>query len=665
MLLSLLFMVTLRISAQELKFRIEECYQDQMDQAAQKENRLDEDGKVYAIIKVTSDLDGDDLQSFQFDFHNLAHTREMRDGELWLFVQRNAKNVTIRRNGYKTVQQSLDFTIKAGMTYRMKLAVQAPIVTRRGLQFKVTDKDGKLITTDSPIVKVKPEGSDEDYQLWGAVDNQGTKDKLIETGVYLYEVSAINYKTSQGRVSLGNGTGTLVETVRLTPNFGYLEIADDYGIAGAVVYINNAKVGTVPYKSDRMECRDDYQLMISNGDLYKTYNATFAIRQGETTKLSPRLQSNFAETTIRVDGNAEIYIDGTLKGRGSWTGPLKAGVYNIECRLTNHVTSKKQITVKPNEAATFTIDKPKPIEGSLYVSSTPSGAQIYVDGTNMGLTPTMIEHVLIGSHRVLVRLVNHKDEEQMVNIREGETMNLNVKMSDIATMKFQSNPSGADLYIDGKWKGTTPYTEEMPSGDYDIKLTKRRCSTYHKKVHLDGSNPERTFKLPYQYQWKHQFYMQPMMQVGQYMGAGMAMGCYLGNFNLEGDFLYGLGSEKIWWNPVHSSYQKPRQDKIWSMYFGGKLGYGVIIGARWRITPQLGVGSILVNSDNAQGHALVGSFAVRGDVALTRHIGLVLSPEYRFALAKSETFNLLSAVSSKVKRWAQGINLGIGLNFYF
>lgn len=661
MLMSLLLIVCIRGGAQELKFRVADCYQDQQDLAAQKAGRLDGDGKLYAVIKVTSDRDDDDLQSYNFDFHNLQHEKEMRDGELWLFVQYNAKNVTIRREGYKTVRHPLPFTVKSGQTYRMLLSSQAPQVITRILQFKVTDNEGNPFTMDKPVVKVKPEESSDDFEVWENIDAQGSVDRLKELGGYLYEISVPNYKTAVGRVSLLNGDGNHVESVKLTPNFGFLEIEDQNGIAGATVYVNNARVGTVPYKSGRMECRD-YQLIITNGDLYKAYNATFTIHQGETTKLSPRLESNFAETTIKVEGNAEIFVNGERKGRGSWSGPLKAGVYNVECRLPNHVTSKKQITIKPNDASTFTIDRPKPIVGSVYVTSSPSGAQIFVDGQNMGLTPTKLDNVLIGSHKITIRLANHKDEDRMITVREGETETVNVKMSDIATMTFKSSPSGADLYIDGSYKGTTPYSEDMPSGDYDIKLIKRNCKTFHKQVHLDGSDPEQTFKLPMQYQLKKQLYIQPTFQLG--MGVGLGIGGYVNNINMEADCIYGFLGEKIYWNGIEND-SKPREEKLSSIYAGGKMGYGIVAGTRFRITPQLGVGYLYVSGYESTSYAIKGSIGFRGDVALTRHFGLVLVPEYGFPLVKSDVYKKISSASSKVKGWGQGFNVRFGLNIYF
>lgn len=466
-------------------------------------------------------------------------------------------------------------------------------------------------------------------------------------------------------MSLVNGSGNHVENVALTPNFGFLEITDASGIAGAEVYINNRKVGTIPYKSGRMECRNDYQLMISNGELYKTYNSTIEIRQGETTTISPRLQSNFAETTIKVEAEAEVFLNGASKGKGSWTGPLRAGTYNVECRLPNHVASQKQIVVKPDVAETFVIDKPKPIEGSLYVKSNPSGAKIFLDGKNLGVTtPSKIDHVLIGSHKVTVMMDNHKPENRTVNIKQDETATVDVKLSNMAVMTIKSSPSGAELYIDGKYKGTTPYTEEMASGDYNIRLLKKNCKTLTRRVHLDSSNPEQTFSMARQYQQPNQFYLQPSFQAGSNMGAGVAVGFFVSNFNVELDAIYGLDSETIYWNDNSGSLY-PVEDKLTPLTLGAKLGWGVVLGTRMRVTPQVGASLVRISGSESSSYAAKGTVGVRADYVLTNHVGVAVSPEYGVALSKSSVFEMLSAVSSKVKAWGSGFNCTVGIHFYF
>ena len=441
------------VSAQELKFRVSDFYQDQQDLSGQEENRNDGDGVPYAIIKVTSDNKDDDLNDFSFDFNFMKSSKEIYDGELWLFVQRNAKSVTIRRDGYSTLKYSLPNTIQAGKTYRMKLSMQQIIVHQRILQFMVNPAN------KNAIVKVKNEDSSEDYQLWGTVDAQGSIYRLLETGEYLYEISADGYKTSVGKVTLANGNGNYIENVSLTPirslegsgndiekksptsGFGFLEISDDYGIAGAEVYINNRKVGTIPYKSGRMKCRNDYQLMISNGELYKTYYSTIEIQHGETTKISPRLQSNFAETTIKVQGEeAEIFINGTSMGRGSWTGSLRAGIHNVECRLPNHESSQKQIVVKANFPETHILEKPTRIERSIYVKSKPAGGKIFLDENDLGIvTPNIIDNVPIGSHKVTITLDDNTQESVYILVNKDEIATVDVTLGNVMDSAVQDS----------------------------------------------------------------------------------------------------------------------------------------------------------------------------------------------------------------------------------
>lgn len=338
--------------AQESKFRVAEFYQDLQDLTAQEENRDDGDGALYAVIKVTSDNEDDDLSQFAFDFNYMKCIMEMRDGELWLFVQRNAKNVTIRREGYRSLKYSLTETIQAGKTYRMKLSMQDRVVQQRILQFKVTPAN------ENAIVKVKKEGTNDNYQLWGTVDASGCIDKLLDTGEYLYEIWTDNNKAAIGKVSLTHGNNNYIENVILTPNF--------------------------------------------------------------------------AVTTIIELNDAEIFINGTSKGKGCWTGPLRAGTYNIECRLPNHVSSQKQIVVNPNVNETFIIEKPTRIEGSLFIKSNPTGAKIILDGKNLGVTtPTKIDNVLIGSHKVEIMLDKYNPEIADINVNKDEVATVDVKLSDV------------------------------------------------------------------------------------------------------------------------------------------------------------------------------------------------------------------------------------------
>ncbi|MBP5771620.1 MAG: PEGA domain-containing protein [Bacteroidaceae bacterium] len=653
---------TLSLSAQQLlKFSVASFQLDPFDQTALNPEfeKIDGSGYRYAIIKVTSDNPDDKLSAFLFNFFSLRHEVREHNGELWVYVQKNAKRVTITRPGYMAVNRyDLGTAIQEGKVYTMQLSVQTPEVKHRILQFKVTPPDV------AALVKVKREDSDGDYELWGTVDASGGIARRLETGIYEYEVTAEHFDPTPGRVVLTYAEDNLVEEVPLLPNFGYLEVADENGIAGAQIYVNDKLIGTVPYtKKDRWDVREDYRIMISKGELYKTFNGTFSIKKGETTRLTPKLESNFAETTITVADNAEIFIEGESRGRGKWVGPLKAGTYNVECRLDDqHRPTRRQITVKPNLSETFQLDVPTPIVGSIFVNSKPLGATIQLDGKEVGNTPKEVREVLIGTHTVRVIHDGYRVEQQTVKVEEGKTAELDIQLRDQARFTINAHPQ-ARLTLDGKDVGLTPYSFDGASGDYDIRLDCHRYKTFHQKTALRASAPQQTFRLQRIFQMPTSFYLGAGFQAGTLMGLNAHAGAYIYNINIEAYATFGMGSETGYLNYIDGT--SSQDENLKARLFGGKVGYGITVGSRLRITPQVGLGALSVTSDHITASALCATLGCRIDYALTSFFGVNLTPEGQFALSKKDVFKQISEQSSKVKGWGTGAGARIGVYLYF
>ena len=96
------------LSAQgKLKFSIADFDVDPFDLSAKDKQyeRYDGSGARYAIIKVSSNNPDDDLSEYNFNFGNMKHIVEERNGILWIYVQKNAKLVTITRNGYVPINK--------------------------------------------------------------------------------------------------------------------------------------------------------------------------------------------------------------------------------------------------------------------------------------------------------------------------------------------------------------------------------------------------------------------------------------------------------------------------------------------------------------------------------------------------------------------------------
>jgi uncharacterized protein YjfI (DUF2170 family) len=128
---------------------------------------------------------------------------------------------------------------------------------------------------------------------------------------------------------------------------------------------------------------------------------------------------------------------------------------------------------------------PTPSFGTLAVSSTPSGSDVYVDNAYKGLTPVSISAVPNGNHALLVKLEGYQDYTRTVTVM-GDTQAITASLflkptpTTTATTQVQptgtttlpqatpaggygslavsTSPSGAQLYVDGVLKGITPAT---------------------------------------------------------------------------------------------------------------------------------------------------------------------------------------------------------------
>lgn len=146
------------------------------------------------------------------------------------------------------------------------------------------------------------------------------------------------------------------------------------------------------------------------------------------------LKPNFSSVTLNVDGNAEIWVNGELKGNGSWTGNLTAGTYVFETKKENHHDSytTRDITVTP-EPQTIFLQAPSPILGEADINSSPIMADIYIDGKKVGHTPQMVSDLFVGQHQVRISKQGYNDYNMTFTVREDEISRITAKLEKSKT----------------------------------------------------------------------------------------------------------------------------------------------------------------------------------------------------------------------------------------
>ena len=304
--LLLLFLITTISSVfaqQKLTFRVADFSYDAFDQTARDERfkRFDGSGFLYAIVKVSGDSPADKLGEYRFNFGNMNHIVEDHDGELWLYVQKNAKIVTITRNGYFPINHyDLNTTIESGKTYRMKLSAQAAKVYTQMVMFSITPADSKA------VVMITKEESGQNEEMFGTIDETGCVANALEFGTYTYKVTAMNYYSSEGRFTLNSQSDTHEEKVTLRRNGSNISfsVASD-----ADIYINGIKRGTRSWTG--LMKAGNYTIECRQAN-HRPSQQTISVEEGKdkTIQLTPptpitgilSITSNPLAANIKIDG---------------------------------------------------------------------------------------------------------------------------------------------------------------------------------------------------------------------------------------------------------------------------------------------------------------------------------------------------------------------------
>ena len=159
---------------------------------------VDGNGDLFSIIKLRSTTPDDNLRAYSFDFGLCESRIKEVDGEVWVYVQRNAMRATIKHDGYKTLKYELNTTVQPGKVYEMVLAREALKVQKQMVHFKLTP----AVANATIMYRSNKAGSDE-LQL-GLTDSNGELAESLPLGTYSYKVITMNYHNSEGVIELND-----------------------------------------------------------------------------------------------------------------------------------------------------------------------------------------------------------------------------------------------------------------------------------------------------------------------------------------------------------------------------------------------------------------------------------------------------------------------------
>jgi hypothetical protein len=214
-------------------------------------------------------------------------------------------------------------------------------------------------------------------------------------------------------------------------------------------------------------------------------------------------------TTLSVTSNppgAAVFIDNFIKGRTPLTLTDTAmGNHQITITLDGYEEYTRNIMV---EAATpLTISAvlirsiPQPTtpplpNGSIAVTSLPSGAEVYIDSQLAGIAPAVFPEIVPGNHQVRLSVKGYNDWNHIVSVGSGRMSAINAELiaatETSGSLAVITDPHGAEIFIDGDFKGVSPVTiTGLSTGTHTVLLTLKEYANTTSNVSISAGQTQK------------------------------------------------------------------------------------------------------------------------------------------------------------------------------
>lgn len=414
---------------------------------------FDLNGEECALVRVQIALSG-----VVFEGMVMGQPKEMT-GEYFVYMPTMARSLRIKADGYLPLEYTFPFRLEKLRTYGMRIllpgvpdAGELPRPTAQYVVMNVQPKEAMVIIDNMPR----------------ALDANGALFLELPLGEHTYQISASGCRSKQGTFALIDTEKTMLN-ISLAPATGWVNVQTTPA-EGVQVLVDGNSVGTAPCRLQLSGGEHQLQLLKAG---YLAYNQSVRVVDGETINVQAALQINSSQVTLKAaNPKAEIWVSGQKMGVGVWAGPLDAGTYSVESRCEGYENRTDVISVRTTGERSFQLSEQQPIYGVLKVTSSPMGADIYLDGKKIGQTPYLDSRILVGRHAVAVVKTGCRTEGRTVELKKGVPCDLELKLTSGRTiLPTEQNPLGAAVTASTPAASTTQNAtgEVYKVGDYYAK----------------------------------------------------------------------------------------------------------------------------------------------------------------------------------------------------
>ncbi len=270
----------------------------------------------------------------------------------------------------------------------------------------------------------------------------------VPPAMYIVKFSMDGYEPAWLPVNVSPGRQAEAHMV-LVPETATVII--DSEPTGAHVQMNGKDIGDTPVLLPDLPLGDSYSASVQMQG-YTRRDISWKVLNGRPILINVPLMNNIGTLSLDSEPDAaEIEIDGKTYGNTPFKDFLEQGQHNIRLTKNGYKPYEKVVTVNRDETTEVTAQM-EMLPGSLAIESEPTGAALFINGVDYGVTPYKRDVIEAGDYTVRLSKGGYDTLEQTVTVHPGEPMNRTFTLdSNLGSIVLSVNPPGMNIYLDGKF----------------------------------------------------------------------------------------------------------------------------------------------------------------------------------------------------------------------
>ena len=192
-----------------------------------------------------------------------------------------------------------------------------------------------------------------------------------------------------------------------------------------------------------------------------------------------------------VPKKAVVIINNENIGNTPVVKKYKVGEYQLTMQKEGYKTYKDfkfNVEYKKNMKVNIKLEK---IKGSINITTTPPGASIKLNRKVIGKSPLRKDNLDLATYTIEAALKDYQPIKKAVILNSETPASVNLTLSKtpvIGSVRIDSNPKGADIFIDNIKRGRTPYiVKNLNAGIHALILKKKDHNDIINEIEIEAN----------------------------------------------------------------------------------------------------------------------------------------------------------------------------------